>query len=88
MELLPCPFCGCKPVKRDRFNIGCEVCNFELNNLPHLIDEQWNTRTPIVQQSLSGAEQSSFPKSCPDCGEDFLPPTDIGCANCGCVVYK
>jgi hypothetical protein len=71
MKLLPCPFCGCKPVKRDRFNIGCEVCNFELNNLPHLIDEQWNTRTPIVQQRLCEIKNAEQHKhkwfECPNC---------------------
>ena len=50
-ELLPCPFCGSKPVRRvsnDILSINCPECiSVGFHNhirLGCLADEEWNTR--------------------------------------------
>lgn len=72
MKLLPCPFCGSDDIKTQsgtgidlmtQYNgryVYCSNCGVFMQVTRY---SEWNNRTPIVKQSLSGSEQSSSPKS-------------------------
>jgi ribosomal protein L37AE/L43A len=77
-KLLPCPFCGKPPVlHRSNFKTivlhKCEYIEAKIGwGKTQEVVEKWNTRTPIVQQSLSGSDsKESTPKSsawyCEEC---------------------
>lgn len=75
-SLLPCPFCGgnvnisCKNENKPEYYITCR-CGIKLSNFHHKNENviiRWNTRTPIIQQSLSGSGFKKPPrKSCKSC---------------------
>jgi len=67
--LLPCPFCGLIPSLHNSYSkwIVIHKCDY-INSVGGYgrkieVIEKWNTRTPIVQQPLSGSADAS-PK-CP-----------------------
>jgi hypothetical protein len=85
-SLLPCPKCG-KDCEEPYFDdcgdwlISCECgIQFQCFGSKEETIKDWNTRTPIAQQSLSGSQSS------PKCSHDMMYPTDGGkptCRYCG-----
>ena len=73
-KLKPCPFCGGEAGKTDRFNIGCDVCLYELNGLPHLIDKTWNTRSESdeLSEALMLLDEACAEPEWSDAVDEFL----------------